>query len=231
MIISHKYKFIFLKTSKTGGTSVEMALSKFCGVDDILTRISPMDERARRRLGYQGSQNYLSPLLGSGIKNMAEILLKWQFKPIIFYNHITAKGVRSLVNKQVWNNYYKFCFERNPWDRVISQYHWRNRSKRRPTMSQFVKSNRPLVLKRRGYDIYTINGEVAVDKVCRFENLEEEMETVRKQLGIPEPLSVPQAKSQFRKDKRPYQEILGEVEKRRIEDIFRDEIDLFGYEF
>ncbi|MEL6382956.1 MAG: chondroitin 4-O-sulfotransferase, partial [Cyanobacteria bacterium J06626_18] len=31
MIISHEYKFIFLKTRKTAGTSIEIALSKFCG--------------------------------------------------------------------------------------------------------------------------------------------------------------------------------------------------------
>ena len=37
MIVSHDRRFIFVKTSKTAGTSVEMQLSVFCGPDDIVT--------------------------------------------------------------------------------------------------------------------------------------------------------------------------------------------------
>ncbi len=39
MIISHKHKFIFIKTRKTAGTSIEIFLSQFCGKNDILTPI------------------------------------------------------------------------------------------------------------------------------------------------------------------------------------------------
>ena len=40
MIVSHKYKFIFIKTRKTAGTSIEYNLSKYLGKEDIITPTS-----------------------------------------------------------------------------------------------------------------------------------------------------------------------------------------------
>ena len=61
MIISHKLKCIFIKPKKVGGTSFEVALSKYCGDKDIITPISNDDETLRKELGYRGSQNYENP--------------------------------------------------------------------------------------------------------------------------------------------------------------------------
>jgi hypothetical protein len=96
MIISHKYRFIFIKTYKTAGTSLEVYLSHFCSDDDVFTEIFPpvSDHRPRN----------------------AES----------FYNHMPAFEVRRRVGEAVWNSYFKFCIERNPWDKVLSFY-WMER--------------------------------------------------------------------------------------------------------
>ena len=79
--------------------------------------------------------------------------------------------------------------------------------------------------------MYSIDGHIAVDKVCRFENIAAELETIRTQLGIKEKLELPHAKSRFRKDKRSYRDILDQEQKTRIADMFSDEIQLMDYEF
>jgi len=230
MIISHKHKFIFLKTSKTAGTSIEIALSRICGEDDIITPISPEDEKIRKDLGCVEAQNYLAPIRNYRLRDVIELLIKGKRKKR-FFNHITARAVQEQIGEQIWNSYFKFCFERNPWDRIVSQYYWRYKSEPRPSISEFLNSNIPLNLKRKGFEVYTINGEIVVDKVCRFENINEELEEIRKQLDIAEKLNLPHAKAQFRKDKRRYTDILDVKQKESVAELFSDEIRLFGYKF
>ena len=62
MIISHKYKFIFIKLRKTAGTSLEIALSQYCNKDDIITPISKDDENYRKSRGFSGPRNTNIPL-------------------------------------------------------------------------------------------------------------------------------------------------------------------------
>ncbi len=110
MIISHKYKFIFLKITKTAGTSVEISLSRFCDDDDIISPISLEDEGIRKPLGKK-PQNYLDfDVQGNEYKK--------------YFNHITPKEIQCVVEPSIWDSYYKFCFERNPFDRAISLYYF-----------------------------------------------------------------------------------------------------------
>lgn len=230
MIISHKHKFIFIKTAKTAGTSIEIALSKFCGPDDIITPIVPEDEDIRQSLGYRGPQNYLLPLRKYGIKDLLKRIIRGE-KKLAFYHHIAAEDVIAQIGQGMWDDYYTFCVERNPWDRMISLYYWNHKEEPRPSIHDFVRSEEPLVLKRRGYDCYVKDSNIVVDKVCRYETLAADLEEVRKRIGIPEPLVLPRAKSKYRKDKRSYREILGEDDRDFISRLFDDEIRLMDYQW
>ena len=223
VILSHKHRFIFIKTNKTAGTSVEIALSRHCGSKDIITPISPEDEDLRAALGGRGPQNHLLDPSEEGTSNSAVP------EGLKFYNHMDATEIRALVGAEVWNGYFKFCIERDPWERFVSLYFWRNRIGPRPSISDFLESGVPADLRSRGWDLYTIGGQVAVDRVLRYESLDTELEDVRRRIGIPAPLVLPNAKSRYRSDNRSAVEILSDEQKQKIASMFNEEIRLMGY--
>lgn len=229
MIISHKYKFIFLKTAKTASTSIEIALSKHCGKKDVITPMLPADEEIRSTLHYPSPQNYFSPITEYTAKELFNLIFRKAEKKQRYYHHISAQEVKKYIGDKTWNSYYKFCVERNPWERNVSLYYWMHQTEPRPTFSEFLGSEMPSWLKKFGFYLYTIDGEIAVNKICLYENLDKELEEVRLRLGIPEKLQLPQAKAQHRQDKRSYQEILNEEQIKKIEEMFSQEIHLLGY--
>ena len=230
MIICHQHRFIFLKTSKTAGTSIEIALSKFCGDGDIITPISKPDEMIRRDLGYPGPQNYAAPFWEYNVKDLFRLIVKNRKKKR-YYNHIPAERVRQSIPAEIWDTYYKFCFVRNPWDRLVSYYYWFHKGKDRPTFSEYIKSEVPLTLIKRGYEIYTIDDEVVVDGVYRYEDLEAAIEDLSVRLNLPSVPVLPNAKSSHRTDKRHYREVYTEEEREKVAKLFAKEIQLFQYSF
>ena len=227
MILSHRHKFIFLKTSKTAGTSIEIALSRICGADDVITPLAKEDEELRRSLGYRVSQNYMPKGMGLLEQKANRHLAKQEG----FFNHIPGRRVQSLVDPDVWNTYFKFCVARNPWDRVISQYYWRHQQEPRPDMMAFIHGPKVQVLMKKGYLLYSHNDEVLVDHICRFENLELEMRLLSERLKLDKGLQLLRTKAKSRADKRHYSAILNEKEADLIATIFGKEIKLLGYAF
>lgn len=230
MIISHKYKFIFIKTVKTAGTSTEIALSKHLGDHDIITPISPEDEAIRHKLGYPGPQNCWLPIYRYKPREFARRVLRKE-KVLKYYNHISAAKIRKLVGRTIWNNYYKFCFSRDPWDRAISLYYWRYKSEPRPSFSEFAESENLKAIVKKGWDLFTIDGDVVVDRVCTYENLVNELESSRKTIGIPEPLELPNAKSKYRDKQKLKPEKLLKKNKDIIKTVANDEMRFMGYKF
>lgn len=215
MILSRKHRFIFLKTGKTAGTSVEIALSKYCGPRDIITRMDEADEQIRRALGYRGPQNLRPP------RNSRKLEA---YKP-----HMPAIWISKLA-PMAWRDYFKFTIIRNPWDLVASLYYWTYRHEdRKPSLPEFLESETMRKYAPRYEHQYRIGGRIAVDKVCRYERLEEDLEAVRLAIGLPEPLVLPRAKSGFHASH--YRDLMTAEDAAVVARLFRFEIDTFGYRF
>ena len=227
MIVSHKHRFIFIKTHKTAGTSVEISLSRYCGPEDIITPISAEDGAVRTELG-EGPRNYDGPLWKYRARDVARLLSPR--RRALFFNHMPAHRVRQLVGRAIWEKYYTFCIERNPWDKLVSAFHWGQRHEGGPTsFSDYLAQGRRLDV--RDFPLYTIRGKVAVDRVGRFETLQDDLSLVCGQVGIDFDGWLPRAKSRFRSRERTYQQHYSPAERDLVARWFRREIDLFGYQF
>jgi hypothetical protein len=228
MILSHRHRFIFLKTAKTAGTSVEIALSRFAGPDDVITPISRDDEQLRQDCGGLGPQNYRLPPQRRHLRRIAGSLLRGRWP--CYYNHMSAAEVRKYAGEDVWGSYFRFCIERNPFDRVVSLYWWCHRREPRPTLSDFLRSPQLDLLTQRGIELYTDSaGRVLVDQVLRYEHLEADLEIVCQRLGLPESLRLPRAKSGHRPRQQSWREVFNAADRRLVERKFEREMELFDY--
>ena len=228
MILSHAHKFIYIKTYKTGSTSIEAALSAVCGPDDVITEASEQLRGHRQ----QPAQNYR---IAHPAKPARPILKRLLMRPekhyhpsVGFYEHMPAWRVKAYVEPEIWRSYYKFTFERNPWDRQVSWYHYKTKSKSpRPSFSTFNRDRKRAYVEN--YDLYTIDGAVAVDFIGQYERLEEGFETVLERIGLKGRISLP--KTNVSKDRGAYREYYEDDSRALVGDWYDREIALFGYEF
>jgi hypothetical protein len=229
MIISHKYGFIFIKTAKTAGTSIEVFLSKQCGSTDIVTPIFPPVEGHQPR-NYKGFINPIPAIVKSPHKIVSALQSAFIDRDK-FYNHMPASLVQKRVPRKIWNSYFKFCVERNPWDKVLSHYHMHAaREGGSLSLDEYLARGRFPI----NYPRYTDDSgaKIIVDRVLRYESLLGELGEVFSQLNVPfdGTLGV-KAKSEYRTDRRPYQQIFNDEQRRIVENAFAREIELHGYRF
>src|SRR5213594_2254290 len=229
MILSHRYEFIFIKTAKTADTSIEVFLSKYCGPADVLTPVTPPIEGHQPR-NYEGFINPIPEILERPGKFFSA-LRHTMISRTKFYNHMPAREVKQRVLVDVWNGYFKFCVERNPWDKVLSHYHMHAaREGGGLSLDEYLARGRFPI----NYFRYTDRSgrRMIVDRILHYENLVAELSEVFSQLKIPfaGTLGVT-AKSRYRSDRRPYQEVFNDEQQRIVEKAFAKEIKLHGYRF
>ena len=226
MIISHRHRFIFLKTHKTAGSSLETWLSGQCGPDDIVSTMDPEapGHEPRNWIG----NGPLGRLYQRHLRVRKIVHRDSRLLGKHYYQHMTASRIRKLIGQDVWNHYFKFCFERDPWDKVVSFYWWkmRNRDQAEP-FSDWIRYKQLPV----DSDLYGIDGQVAVDCIGRFEHLGDHFAAILRHLGLQVPDPLPRIKTGVNPSPRPYPDYYNDVDRDYIQQRFAPEIELMGYRF
>lgn len=240
MIASYAHNYIFIKTGKVAGTSVEMALSRFCGPRDVITPIYPPDE-IERRPPARHAQNFSTDLaLERHYADLADrgdrdALWKMQHElqgKALYTNHMAAPDIREKVGEKFWHDAFKFTIERHPYERVISTALWWIYD------HQGNVDASPAILARAinvSIDTltpgtrYMIDGKIAVDRILRYENLVEDLASIADRVGGDVSQDLPRAKSGIRQAHHTVANLLSPEQKRRIAERHAATFERLGY--
>ena len=214
MLISEKYKFIFIHVYKNAGTSIRTALEPYA--------------------------------MGRGKYSINKIWTKIGRKPLFqseaqpFEHHITAAEMIAEMGEDEFKQYFSFAIVRNPWDWQVSLYKYMRkkyaikksreaRKKLEPAMGTFDEYIRWRCSEEVRFQkdfIYSKEGELLVDFVGKYENLDKGFETICTRIGVN--ASLPKLNVSNTK---PYQSYYTHETRQLVADTFRADIERFGYEF
>jgi len=225
VIISHTHKYIFIKSLKTGGTSIEAALSQYCGENDMVTPLGDYwFNRDERGAWIHSSMN------AEG-----------------FSQHDPAAEVKRKVPAEIWQEYVKFSIIRNPWDRVVSLFAWeaRNQPSLKPAKRFYHRLGVPFDEFRETKKLfrefvagdwttndrfYLLDGALCVDFVIRYERLAEDFAELCRRVGLPA-VPLPHLKAGLRSPEHRYTDYYDVTSKAIVSERHQQDISLFGYEF
>lgn len=216
MLISHRHRFAFIHVPKTGGSSINVALGRWADRADHYWA-----NRWLARIGIH--VNHYAP-----------------YRARKFRVHTSAETLRANLPRGVYDDLFTFAFVRNPWDLLVSYYHFlrdaedhashashrRQRASRLPDFEAYVRyeirrgklSQTQMVADRRG--------RLLVDFLGRYESLATDFGQVCHRLDIDATLG--RVNSSRRRDYRDYYtDRLAAV----VRDHFAEDVERFGYEF
>jgi hypothetical protein len=217
MILSNRYRFLYVHIAKTGGTSVRAALTSLRWRDPYYLA--------------QWTCSRLSSLTGHRIASKLP-------------RHSKIVCAQEMLPYDFFGSLYKFAFVRNPWDLQVSSYHHLKRE--RPFLLEghesFEAFTRWKLDPARPYQYHLdtaitpmtdylvdLHGKLLTDYIGRYERLQDDWAHICRHLNIPHKELPHERKATDRKkDYRSYYSAdLAEL----VGNYFKRDVEMLGYRF
>lgn len=160
----------------------------------------------------------------------------------ISQDHSTALEKYRQLGAKAWEQKFVFAVVRNPWDKVVSHYHYRVKTKqtglddspiafREWVLRCYLDRDpqyydQPRMFMPQWHWLIDEKGKSLVDFVGRFENLNQDFATISDRLSLGSSLGHVKPSSRG-----SYQNYYNEETQALIEASFAEDIDAFGYRF
>ena len=214
MIYSPARGYLFIHIPKTGGTSLAIALEDKASKDDVMAGDTPKAVKRRKRL--------------KGLPAKGRL-----------WKHSTLADLDGWLTAEELAGLHIFTIVRNPWDRLVSYYHWlRTQCFDHPAvkLAQDLEFSGFLAhphtqasLAAAPYASYVTDaaGTERCGRYLRFEHLEEDTAKLGEDLGLK--LDLPHVNRSNRP--RDYRPFFNESDAALVEKTLKTDIQRFGYRF
>tara|TARA_B100000029_G_C17556622_1_gene951887 strand:- start:1113 stop:1868 length:756 start_codon:yes stop_codon:yes gene_type:complete len=197
LIISHKKKFVFIRTGKTASSSMEVYLSQFCSRKDTITTLGAFaeddEDEFKKKHGLPGAQNYILKKKSFGIKN---------FLNFNFINNVNVNShdpIDKVLKSEIGNkikDYFFFCLIRNPFDWIVRSFWWDLYLKKKKNLNWINNANKNQLIKifknfldETSYEYFNRQKNIVTNnniniKIYKYEDFDENIKIIKKKLSL-----------------------------------------------
>ena len=174
--INHDLKTVFIHVHKTGGTYLSYMLHKYYGFKNYYLRRPDHEKFCALKNQANKSKKYIN--------------YENRIHGVYVYYKTSAELNRKMgMNQQKWENYYKFCFIRNPYDKIVSAWFHINRFN--IPFKNFLNLGNTCndveymhMFMPQVRNIINEKGHINMNYIGHFENLENDFRAILGQIGI-----------------------------------------------
>jgi hypothetical protein len=185
LILDFENGWLFIKTTKVGGTSVEVALSRIASPTAIITPLKFSGDAAKSgREGYAEARNFDLPWREYGKFDKVRRVLRGRKPPPAFGEHDPAWKVRDRIGDATFDALFKVSIVRNPFDQIVSRYRWeiaKGRLAADAAFQGYLFAHPEKLLENRR--IMSADGRCAMSFVVRYESLIEDFARIAGRIG------------------------------------------------